>query len=197
MKLREFNKDNIPEPRGAEIPDIVASDIPVDLEIGAGVGLHSIQYSQNYPNRKLLAIERTRSKFEKFFTRFQHHELTNLFPVHDEAISWLTYYGEKEQFSKVFILYPNPEPRNSNQRWGNMPFLGYLKDLMIPSGSIEFRTNIESYREELLKNLPNFWNFEVVRNQVLEFCLPETTHFEKKYLDRGERCFQIEFRKNG
>lgn len=188
--MRKFRSDLVPKPRDMEFHwnEALGTQIPVDLEIGAGVGRHSIEYAASNPSRHIIAIERTREKFEKFQRRFDNHELNNLTIIHDDAIHWLNHYGRPELFSKVFILYPNPEPKNPNQRLGNMPFVGFLKDLMKENGTLEIRTNIPEYFEEAKESLVENWNFELHTEKILKSREQFTTHFEIKYLGRGEIC---------
>ncbi len=41
-------------------------NMPLDIEIGCGVGMHPLLYASAHPERFLIAIEKTREKFGKF-----------------------------------------------------------------------------------------------------------------------------------
>ncbi len=165
---------------------------PLDLEIGCGVGWHPIAYAGAHPERALIAIEHTREKFEKFRHRAEQHALANLFPVHADAVRYVTHAIEPATLDRVFLLYPNPEPRAENKRWFRMPFFGELLTKLKSGGTIELATNIESYAEEA-KVYGNYWNLNLRSESHPQHA---RTHFEKKYLERGETCFDLIFQKN-
>jgi tRNA G46 methylase TrmB len=172
---------------------------PLDLEIGCGVGLHAIRYVQAHPERHLIAIERTSEKFEKFARRLEHHPgITNLTSVHEDAVSWVDRYLTDSSVERIFLLYPNPNPRNVNRRWYAMPFFGELLRILKPGGTIELATNIQSYADESEALIQRFWGMELLQRRPV---LPAEvnlarTHFEKKYLLRGETCHNLQFRKS-
>jgi hypothetical protein len=54
---------------------------------------------------------------------------------------------------------------------------------------------MEPYKDELLEHLPRRFAFAKVScTAVAPFATPRT-HFEKKYLARGETCWTVEFTK--
>src|SRR5689334_22652665 len=91
---------------------------PLDVEIGCGVGLHPIRYALANPERNLIAIEHTREKFASFRQRYEGNgHPANLFPIHADAIRWVTHALPPGSVSKFLLLYPNPEPKATNKRW--------------------------------------------------------------------------------
>lgn len=192
--MRDFKKDKIPALKN-EVAEPLSLFLkrPGDfyLEIGCGVGLHPILFSKENPDCNLIAIERTEEKFNKFWRRYiNHNRPAHLLPLHADAISVVTHGIPVNSLKKIFILYPNPEPSNKNQRWINMPFMTELITKLNEFGEIEIRTNIAEYANEIkaeYKNhsliLKNFRKIEA--NKQLK------THFERKYIQRGETCFEI------
>ena len=100
MIVRSFNKESLPTPRGFE--NFTLPSGALDLEIGAGVGYFAIQHAKNNPERKLISIEHTKEKFSKFESRIAgNKELSNLIPVHANAISWASHYLPPESVDLV------------------------------------------------------------------------------------------------
>jgi tRNA (guanine-N7-)-methyltransferase len=204
--MRTFKPELIPKPR---VKCLLEWDkikekfgTRIDLEIGAGVGLHAIQYAQKNPNRFLVAIERTKTKFESAQRRLLSHQKTrpikNLHFAHAQATEWVTHsLPEHIKPERLFILYPNPEPKNPQARWPHMPFFDYLlKFRMRPNHKIIFATNIRNYWLEMTKHLDLLgYNADLAETRQLhanaEF-IPRT-HFEKKYFARGDTLFLGEF----
>ncbi|PWU22052.1 MAG: SAM-dependent methyltransferase [Bdellovibrio sp.] len=179
-------------------PAIFSQNRPVDLEIGCGVGFHSIQRAKKYPGRNLIAIEHTRIRFQRFAHRVSRHPpMPNLFPVHAHAVSWITKNVPRRSLSEVFLLYPNPNPQNRSQRWFLMPFWQRLIECLKPGGLVHLATNSPDYAREAEKAARELWSLECVFFRTLPSAwntdFEPRTHFEKKYLRRGETCFDLQF----
>jgi tRNA (guanine-N7-)-methyltransferase len=198
MRKREFQPDRIPIPKsGVSFPSEWGQSI--DLEIGCGVGYHPIQWGKTHPNRMLIAIEQTKTRFGSFQGRIQHHpEIVNVLPVHDDAVSWVTHRVPESSVRHCFLLYPNPYPKHAqrNKRWHQMPFMEFLLSRIQPGGDLTIATNERFYYEEATTLMGELWGWnhcEVTRCKDV-FSLHPRTHFERKYLSRGEDCFNMVFR---
>ncbi len=172
----------------------------LDLEIGCGVGWHPIQYAQQNPLRDLIAIEHTRTKFARFRSRFAHHpNLHNLFPIHADAVRWVAHHLPVDSVSRIFILYPNPEPKAPNRRWFRMPFMQQLLKVLKPGGEITLASNEPTYILEAIEYARKHWSLKVLESRSFDSAQPlpgiPRTHFDKKYLQRGQTCFDVRFLK--
>ena len=191
--IRPFSAEKVPLP-----PDFrpLRFSAPLDVEIGCGVGMHSLRYARENPGRQLLAFERTAEKFQKFSGRLKNHEpLPNLLPVHGDAIPWITHGLLDGSVSRYFILYPNPYPKESqrNLRFHFMPFFSRLLATMGEGGSLTLATNEAFYAEEAQEVLGRHWGLKVLRAEILPADFIPRTHFEKKYLARGQHCWNMVF----
>ena len=185
MPIRQFQAQRMHPPRDFQM---ISSD-PVCVEIGAGKGKHALLFSAQHPEKKLIAIERTR---EKYLAMHKQHEIeaqNNLQLIHADAMPWIVHAVLPAQVEQFFILYPNPEPHNSAQRWLNMPFFEFLLSRLAVNGSITLASNITEYIEEAEQQLIHVWKLPFLKQVI-----PNTsarTHFEIKYLARGELCQQL------
>ena len=193
--IRPFRKEFIPAPQ--RLDNLVLPEGPIDLEIGCGVGLHPIIYSQKQPERTLIAIEHTKIKFEKLLRRYHsHHSPKNLIPLHCNAISWIVHcLPPEKKLEKVFLLYPNPKPKSRKKRWYMLPFMEVLIKAMNTNGELIIATNIEDYYLEAKYILTKYWKLSLLEDKVLKDPSIYRTHFEKKYLERGDKCFNLIFQK--
>ena len=200
--MRAFRADKLPHPRLtedqlAELKQFTTSAQKLDLEVGAGVGYQALRYAIKNPDRQLLSIERTEEKFEKFYRRWKNHgSPANLLPVHADAISVIHYLLPPTKTQNVFFFYPNPESKNPTQRWINMPFMGRLIELLPVSAHIHFVTNESFYFEEL-KQQYSQWPLSLVQERSFadaDQAPNYRTHFEKKYLQRGQTCYEVTFK---
>lgn len=177
--------------------------MPLDVEIGCGVGLHPIRYAHSHPDRFLVAIEQTRTKYEKFAGRVANHEgLSNLLPVHADAIEWITHFVLEGSVDRYFFLYPNPnpKPKDENKRWYAMPFMEKVLSTLKPGGTLAIATNEAFYARDAEAFLTRIWGMTLVeRREIHQSRMPAgfpRTHFEKKYLERGQICFDLLLRKD-
>lgn len=185
MSIRQFQAQRMHAPRDFQS----ISSEPVCVEIGAGKGKHALLFTQTNPNSKLIAIERTR---EKFLAMQKQHALEgqpNLQTVHADALPWIVHALYPAQVEQFFILYPNPEPHNPAQRWLNMPFFEFLLSRLKTGGTITLASNIPEYIDEAEQQVQNLWKLPFVKEAIGQDSA--RTHFEIKYLERGELCQQL------
>ena len=190
---RAFQADKLSPPRDFTIPEALASTKkikqPLVLEIGAGKGKHALLFASQNPNKQLIAIERTRNKFEAFSKLATEHNLTNLTPVHADAIAWIVHAIKPKSIACIYILYPNPEQHNPNQQWLNMPFFEFLLSRLSEGGEVILATNIESYMGNAQQQAKSIWCLPTLCEKVPADS--QRTHFEVKYLARNETCWQL------
>jgi tRNA G46 methylase TrmB len=163
------------------------------VEIGAGKGKHALLFTREHPESKLIAIERTREKFVAMQKQHQVEGQTNLHTVHADALPWIVHALAPQQVQQFFILYPNPEPHNPAQRWLNMPFFEFLLSRLQVGGQITLASNIPEYIAEAEQQLQEVWKLPYVKEVIASDSA--RTHFEIKYLERGELCQQLRIQK--
>ena len=142
-----------------------------------------------------IAIEHTQERFGKFARRLANHEpMVNLHAVHANAISWIVHCVPAASLDRIWLLYPNPYPktRHRNQRWHAMPFAAKLVETLKPGGELRLATNEQFYANEAERD----WQLQgLVLDSRKEIGSDEAprTHFERKYIERGETCFDLTF----
>ena len=81
MPIRQFQAQRMHAPRDFQA---IANE-SVCVEIGAGKGKHALLFSEQHPDKKLIAIERTREKFVAMQKQHQLEGQRNLQIVHADA----------------------------------------------------------------------------------------------------------------
>ena len=188
-----------PAPAAGELllADLLAEPF-LAVEIGCGVGLHAIQYASEFPDRSMIAIERTNDKFASFARRLgKHPHLKNrLCAVHADAFQYLDENFPRRSIDEVWIMYPNPEPKKAARRWFFAPFTGRLIELLKPGAKLFLSTNIDSYARDCVRMAGDFQLVVERSDAFSRLTRPDwkpRTHFEKKYYERGETIFDITF----
>ena len=183
--IRPFQPQYLKAPRDFQ----PIENTPICLEIGAGKGKHACLFSTENPHVKLIAVERTKEKFLAMQKQHQEQNLTNLTPINADALPWVVHALYPKQLQQIFILYPNPEPHNTMQRWLNIPFFEYLLSRLVDGGTVTLASNIPEYIDEGEAQIQTVWQLPYVREIIAQDSA--RTHFEVKYLERGELCQQL------
>ncbi|MDO4441873.1 MAG: DUF938 domain-containing protein [Moraxella sp.] len=183
---RQFRTDAVFAPKDTAP---VSTSRPLFLEIGAGKGKHALLFAKQNPDKHLIAIERTQEKFLAFKKQADSENLDNLTAIHADAIAYAAHHIQPNSLDGVFILYPNPEPANKNQRWLNMPFFEFLVSRLKAGATITIASNIGEYIDEAQKLLDEAWLLPYERFVI--DADSARTHFEIKYLARGETCQEL------
>jgi tRNA (guanine-N7-)-methyltransferase len=203
--MRKFQPDRIPKPR-VTLPEGFFRDLgntkPLDIEIGCGVGLHPVHYCLKNPDRTLVAIDRSAMRMGKMMDRIaENGGVSNLVPIRENAIWFLTHEIPSNCVENYFFMYPNPYPKKkqANMRWPNMPFMEHVLSTLKGKGKITFATNMKFYAEETEEAMTSEWGMKLIKKEVYssleEIPFEPRTHFEKKYLQRGETCWNLVFEK--
>ena len=191
---RAFQPQKLSAPRDFIVPDIlINAELPLVLEIGAGKGKHALSFALQHPDKHLIAIERTRNKFDAFAKLAAQQKSSNLIAIHADAIAWIVHAIAPNSIERIFILYPNPEQHNPNQQWLNMPFFEFLLSRLQVNGEVILATNIEAYMDNAEQQANDVWCLPNTRHKVASDS--QRTHFEVKYLARDETCWQLNMRK--
>ena len=194
QQQRAFQPQKLSAPRDFIMPDIlVDAELPLVLEIGAGKGKHALNFAQQNSHKHLTAIERTRNKLHAIDKLVGQQKSSNLSAIHADAIAWIVHAIAPNSIERIFILYPNPEQHNPNQQWLNMPFFEFLLSRLQVGGEVVLATNIEAYMDNAEQQANEVWCLPNTRHKVASDS--QRTHFEVKYLARGETCWQLNMRK--
>jgi tRNA (guanine-N7-)-methyltransferase len=170
---------------------------PVCVEIGAGQGFFAVQFAKANPAKTLIAIERTQERFAKLQRRVVNNRCDNVIPVRANAVNWIAHCLPCQSVDNYFLWYPNPYPKPSqrNKRFHAMPFMAYLLQTLKPYGTFTLATNQGFYYREARTLMVDVWGLTCVVDRQIEPQHSPRTHFEKKYLGRGDHCWQLVFRK--
>ncbi|OOR90130.1 SAM-dependent methyltransferase [Moraxella caviae] len=196
--VRQFAADKLSRPKNIVLPALDAR--PLFFEIGAGKGKHALLFASEHADKRLIAAERTSEKFAAFAKAVRTKagvaeqdaaiaSLENLDAVHADAMAFAVHFLPPASLDGVFILYPNPEPHNKNQRWLNMPFFEFLISRLKAGAPIVLASNIAEYIDEAENLLNQTWLLPYQKQQIS--ANSARTHFEVKYLARGEMCQQL------
>jgi tRNA (guanine-N7-)-methyltransferase len=198
--MRKISAEKIPRPPFAygEFAKWRSAQKHFAIEIGCGVGFHPIHWAKENPEKQILAIERTKEKFAKFQHRLDNHpQLTNIWPAHADAAVLLAHLDLQSQVDEYFVLYPNPYPKqkHKNLRFAHSALSELIAQTLKPNGILTIATNIVTYADELITDLPKTTGLKLVEKSFVDPQAQPRSHFEKKYLLQNQQCHNLVFRR--
>lgn len=165
------------------------------LEIGPGRGDFLVHLASTNPHKKILGIEIGKPRFEKLVKRRDLMQLKNLWLIHSDARIPLMTTLSKMKLEKIFVLFPDPWPRNrhSYKRLLTLDFLKILCGLLKSGGEFTLATDVEDYARWVLNHFADITEMAPVQagTEVLPDLIP--TYFEQKWQSRGRVCRYVRF----
>lgn len=182
-------------------PDIPQEQYFDMLEIGPGRGDFILALAQKFPQKKFITIEIGKKRFEKIKERIMRLQIPNITLVGGDART-LLYHSlfEKFTFEKVFVLFPDPWPRNKqrHRRLLQQDFINQLiKHISVP-GEFTLATDVEDYARWVNGHLEKIEQLQnIATDSIFSPTLPDIipTFFEKKWKSLGRNCFYLRYQK--
>jgi len=142
------------------------------------------------------SINRIIRRFDMLRDEDAYNHCPNVIPVHADAVNWIAHCLPAAAVDEYFFWYPNPYPKAAqrNKRYHAMPFMAYLLTTLRPGGRLTFATNARFYHEEARHYMEQVWGLTCQVDRPVPAHTPPRTHFEAKYLERGEPCWELVFR---
>lgn len=166
----------------------------VIIDACCGVGESSIVLAQQHPNAKVIGIDKSAVRLNKYthYKRQTNHNSSDNVRVFQADLNdfWrlMAEYLKtaKWNISKQCLFYPNPYPKKAQvqKRWHGSPaFIALLGC----STNIEVRSNWLTYLEEFQQAL----NIHGVKSQIYPINGAPITPFERKYTESGQPCWRL------
>lgn len=166
------------------------SDLPLEVDLGAGKGRFLLAHAERNPDTNFLGIERMLRRIRKMGRKAGARGLRNVRLLRMEAYYATTYLIPDSSVRCYYIFFPDPWPkkRHHGNRLFSEQFMKALHRTLIPAGAIHIATDHRPYFEEIMSYFQPDTRFEKVPPFVPGE--EEQTDFERYYIERGEigRC---------
>jgi tRNA (guanine-N7-)-methyltransferase len=118
-------------------------------EIGCGHGHFLTAYAQKHPDETCVGIDLIRERITRATRKRDRAKLNHLHFLQAEALMFLETLPPGAQFSKIFVLFPDPWPkkRHHKNRLLQTDFLTVLAKYAGQGTRLYFRTDHEPYFE--------------------------------------------------
>lgn len=177
----------------------------VILDACCGVGESTINIAAEYPEAKVIGVDKSTARLEKHRSYVDKVYGTTISPssdsnylliqadLHDFWRLFVAYIENEKPTWKVikqFILYPNPYPKKAQlgKRWHASAIFPFIVKLC---PNIEVRSNWLIYLEEFAQAAV-FYNLEPKLEAILNSVTSTAyTPFERKYQEAGQTCYKL------
>ncbi|MFK8026856.1 MAG: tRNA (guanosine(46)-N(7))-methyltransferase TrmB [Gammaproteobacteria bacterium] len=184
-------QDSIPKHavNAFQIADDFVSSHKVILDSGCGVGESSYRLAKNFPEYKVIAIDKS---IERLRRGHVHGEQpANLLFVQCDCVPlWRLMHEAKWNVSRHYLFYPNPWPKPGHlqRRWHGHPIFPSMLSL---GGVLTMRTNWQVYAEEFFQAL-KLSQIDEVESHLLNVPIESTyTPFERKYIQSHHTLYEV------
>ncbi len=192
----DYKNENVEE----EIKRFFNNNEKFIAELGCGQADYSINLALNFPEKNFIGIDR---KANRIWNASKNAEVKNL-----NNVAFFICYVEKLEevlrtlkFEEIWITFPDPYPRNGSikKRLTHPRFLSIYKNLLLPGGKINLKTDDEtlySYTLKVIKEENLKLHFETndlytIENVPFEYTIK--TKYEKMHLEDGKKIKLISF----
>ena len=157
------------------------------IDIGAGYGESTLEISQTYIGKQIIACEKFIDGINKIAEKNFKHSLTNISIFHGNVHQLLDEFCPHNSISEIWILFPDPWPkkRHFKRRLININFFNKIRDFLKKNAIIHIASDSKSYISDILLSIhqvkkdfkwinqnKNDWDY-------LNMTLPQTKYFQK------------------
>lgn len=194
QKPRPFRRGYAKTPENWEILSRVPWGKQIVVEVGCGTGEWICREALQNPGIHYIGIEQTEIRSSKLHQSAENSNLPNLTTVRADGVLLLDHMCPSESVDAFYFLYPNPylKSRQANKRLLTGPSMWVFDRCLKPGGKIYLATNIERLAQETAASLRHAWGYSVTRHGLITTLASPRTAFERKYLARSERLFEVE-----
>src|SRR6267142_6096069 len=167
---------------------------PLELEIGPGRGAFALDQAARHPELDLVVLETRRSDCELIRARAAKRGLRNLMVFQGDARLLVPRFFPPRSLSALHVQFPDPwwKTRHHKRRMVDVDFALRARDLLVPGGEVDFRTDVPAYAREGEQT----WleaGFERLPDQDPEVLSTR----ERRYAISGQPVFRARFRNPG
>ena len=134
---------------GQRLRSAIASDAPLEIEVGYGRGDFLLDRANRNPDRLFIGYEVKTKATRLALARLERLELANLWLSDDDARASLPEIIPDGRLDAVHVLFPDPwwKEQHKIKRLFAPPFVDLLAAKIRPGGFLHFKSDVEGYGE--------------------------------------------------
>lgn len=172
-----------------------ADGVPVELDVGCGYGRFGRAHAAANPGLRVLGLEQDEARVARSDVTARRLGITNLAYLIGEARYALEYCVPPASVAAVFILFPDPWPkdRHARNRIFRASVIDLIHRLLAPGGLLHAATDNRPYFGQMLSVMAEDSRFAPVPPYVRG--PEEQTDFERKFLAQDKSVHAASWRK--
>ena len=198
-----YNKDH--KFKGNWAKEFFKNNNPIIVELGCGKGEYTIGLAQKYPEKNFIGID---IKGERIWHGAKTAKLNNYKNVAfiRSKIEFIKSFFSENEICEIWLSFPDPQEKDgrSKKRLTSSRFLNLYKELLIPDGCINLKTDnliLYNYTNEIIKynNLETIFttnNLYINNHSDLVNLQSIKTFYENQYLKQSKNIYYIKFKIN-
>ncbi len=185
-----------PQRQKGKWQEIFGNDRPIRIEIGMGKGRFIMDLARMNPDINYIGIEKYSSVLIRGIQKMEADPLPNLYFIRMDAEEITSVFG-KGEVERIYLNFSDPWPkdRHAKRRLPSREFLHRYDEILIPDGSIEFKTdNHDLFRFALEELEPAGWHLdkmtedlhhdkEMMQGNVM-------TEYEERFSSKGNPIYK-------
>lgn len=170
-------------------------EAPIHLEVGTGMGTFITTLAERHPEINFVGVEIAKDVLIRVLEKVQEKNLTNVRLLLFDATT-LTDYFNPQEIDRVYLNFSDPWPkkRHAKRRLTHVRFLEQYKQILKPSGDLQFKTDNRGLFEYSLISMNQFqMDFNVINLDVHEEESEDNirTEYEEKFSALGNKIYLI------
>ncbi|RKQ29680.1 tRNA (guanosine(46)-N7)-methyltransferase TrmB [Oceanobacillus halophilus] len=200
--LKEHNQLIIPNPseHKGKWKELFGNDHPIHIEVGTGKGQFIVGMAKQYPEINFIGIELAKSIIVSAAQKVLETESdqSNILLLNENA-SDLREMFDINEISGIYLNFSDPWPKNRHEkrRLTYKTFLEQYNDILIPDGSVIFKTDNRGLFEYSLVSLNDYgMKLEEVNLDLHDIDDPTNimTEYEEKFSAKGQPIYRLKAR---
>jgi len=175
------------------------NDQPLTLELACGKGHYTLGLSQRFPNRNFLGVDIKGARIWRGAKDAIEGDISNVGFLRCDIMTMKRFFDHQE-VSEIWITFPDPFLSKPNRRTTNPKFLDIYKQILIPGGNINLKTDSDElyeYTKEVLAEYPsakiNIDNNDIYSGELPVEALNIKTEYESMHLKAGKTIKYLQF----
>ena len=172
---------------------------PIVVELGCGKGEYTVGLAKSDSTRNFIGVDIKGARMWSGAKEVEENNIDNAAFLRAEIENICSFFtpGEVEE---LWITFPDPQMQKVRKRLTSTRFLNLYRDIMIPGGVINLKTD-SPFLYEYTRRLVELNGFEVLANTddlygagMADPVSSIKTYYEQQWLSRGKKIKLISFR---
>jgi len=192
------HKDELIAPLG-KWNKLFAKDQPLTLELACGKGHYTLGLAQRFPDQNFLGVDIKGARLWRGAKDAIEGKISNAGFLRVDIMTMKRFF-DRNEVSEIWITFPDPFLAKPNRRTTNPKFLDIYKEILVPGGLINLKTDSDElyeYTKEVLNEYPGV-KINIDNNDIYASALPVEalnikTEYEGKHLKAGKTIKYLQF----